>query len=133
MKLSDLTLIEFTARINVMNLALYANGEVNEDLKPSINELIEALDLSEEGRFLCRKLMARQQAELERDFHSALDQLFFSLEPVADWPKMAHRLQVIYMVLVEEKGELTESEITLAQELAEILGLDADYYLDRTD
>ncbi|WP_158249860.1 hypothetical protein [Pantoea sp. ICBG 1758] len=116
-----------------MNLALFANGEVNEDLKPAITELIEALDLSEEGRFLCRKLMSRQQAELERDFHTALDQLFFSLEPVADWPNMAHRVQVIYMVLVEEKGELTESEITLAQELAETLALDVDYYLDRTD
>jgi len=129
----DIALNELISRIKVIYLAVYANGSFNDDLKAILNEEFEALGLEGDARFISRKLAQRQRAELDRDFHNALDEIFYTVSMFSEREEVAHRLLVLFMKIVESNGIITQSEEVLARELAECLDLDIDYYLDRTE
>jgi len=129
----DIPVNELISRIKVMYLAVYANGSFNDDLKAILNEEFEALGLEGDARFISRKLAQRQRAELDRDFHNALDEIFYTVSMFSERAHVAHRLLVLFMKMVESDGIITQSEEVLARELAECLDLDIDYYLDRTE
>jgi len=134
MKVSgDIPLNELISRIKVMYLAVYANGAFNESQKDTLNDEFEALGLEGDARFMSRKLAQRQRAELDRDFHNALDEIFYTVSIYSERADVAHRLLVLFMKIVESDGIITQSEEVLARELAECLDLDIDYYLDRTE
>jgi len=134
MKVSgDIPLNELISRIKVMYLAVYANGAFNESQKDTLIDEFEALGLEGDARFMSRKLAQRQRAELDRDFHNALDEIFYTVSIYSERADIAHRLLVLFMKIVESDGIITQSEEVLARELAECLDLDIDYYLDRTE
>ncbi|NIG12988.1 hypothetical protein F3J37_01290 [Pantoea sp. Al-1710] len=131
---AELTLNELIASLKVMYLAVFANGEYNENQKEMLNDIFEAMGLEGDARFVSRKLAERQKAELERDYHSALDNIFYSLEQLPDDKERSHRLMTLYFDIAESDSDMTESEEIIAQELADCLDLDIDYYLrNRTD
>lgn len=129
---SDLQLNELISQVKVMYLAIFANGSFNENQKAALNDAFEAMGLQGDARFMSRKLALRQRAELERDFHHALDEIFYSVSMFCERSDVGHRLLGLYMSIVESDGMITEAEETLACELADCLDLDVDYYLDRT-
>lgn len=130
----ELTVNELIASIDVIYLAVFANGRFNENQKDTLNDEFDRLDLTDDGRFLSRKLAQRLKAEFERDYQAALDSVFFALEQLQYAPDRSHRLMVLYMTVVESDGIVTPNEESLGRELADVLHLDSEYYFDiRTD
>jgi len=131
---TEITVNELIARIKVMYLAVFANGEFDEQLKETLNNEFEELSLCDDARFMSRKLAQRIKTEFERDFHGTIDQIFISLEPLSARPECGHLLLMLYLSMVERDSEMTDAEEVLGMELAETLNLDIDYHLtNRTD
>jgi len=128
---SELTLNQLISRIKVMYLAVFANGKFNENQKTALNDEFEKLGLQDDTRFVSRKLAQRQRAELESNFHEALDHIFFSLERCAVDTEFSHQLLELYLTIAESDGFVTDAEEVLAKELADVLNLDIEYYLVR--
>jgi len=120
---------DLVSRVKVMYLAAFADGEMNDAEKDTINAQFMSLDLKGDALFISRKLAMKTRMLLEDDRSDATEAILIDLAPVADDSERAHLLMSLFLTVAESDGPLNHDERLIAVELADTLDLDLDYYV----
>jgi len=122
-------ILDLIARIKVMYLAAFAEGDFCEKKKEKINEIFESYGLKGDALYLSKRLAMKTKAELDENGDLTVDEYLMELSEQSSNQELANELMILFLSIAKSDGDFSDDEKILAADLADSLELDIDCYL----